>query len=128
MGESWDFQAFEDMNGLRFSWNEWPSNKTEANRVVVPIAALYTPMKHIETMPPPFEYEPLRCKCSDLNRTRPSPRAGPPLRRKASAAPTEERIGVMCSFPAVRWTASFTAFRSMLNGSPVRGSVVGSGG
>ena len=42
MEGTWDFQSFEDQNGLRFSWNEWPSTKTEAQRVVVPISCLYT--------------------------------------------------------------------------------------
>ena len=42
MGETWDFQQFEDGNGLRFSWNTWPATKTEAQRVVVPISCLYT--------------------------------------------------------------------------------------
>ncbi len=36
------FHAFEEQNGLRFSWNEWPSTKSEATRSVVPIGCLYT--------------------------------------------------------------------------------------
>ena len=42
--------------------NEWPSTKVDAARIVVPIAALYTPLKHIEGMPPAMPYEPARCK------------------------------------------------------------------
>ena len=37
-----NFHAFEEQNGLRFSWNEWPSTKSEATRIVVPIGCLYT--------------------------------------------------------------------------------------
>ena len=36
----WDFLAYEAQNGLRFSWNEWPSTTVEAARIVVPIACL----------------------------------------------------------------------------------------
>ena len=73
-------------------------------------------------------YEPVRCRCSDFNRMRPSPRSGPPLRRSASAAPMELRSGVTWSRPAVRAAARFTAARSMVNGSPVSASRVGSRG
>ena len=73
-------------------------------------------------------YEPVRCRCSDFNRMRPSPRSGPPLRRSASAAPMELRSGVTWSRPAVRAAARFTAARSMVKGSPVSASRVGSAG
>jgi protein transport protein SEC23 len=42
--------------------NEWPSTKVDAARIVVPLAALYTPMKHIESMPATLPYEPAKCK------------------------------------------------------------------
>jgi hypothetical protein len=39
--EGWDFSQSEDRDGIRFSWNEWPLNRLEATRVVVPIGCLY---------------------------------------------------------------------------------------
>ena len=47
--------------GIRLSWNAWPSSKLEATRIVVPIAALYTPLKQREDLAPVF-YEPVTCK------------------------------------------------------------------
>ncbi len=47
--------------GVRFSWNTWPSSRLEATRTVVPIAALYTPLKEREDLPPVM-YEPVTCK------------------------------------------------------------------
>ncbi|SPO23108.1 probable SEC23 - component of COPII coat of ER-golgi vesicles [Ustilago trichophora] len=51
----------EDRDGVRLSWNVWPSSKIEATRTVVPIAALYTPLKEREDLPPVL-YEPVTCK------------------------------------------------------------------
>lgn len=43
------FQEFisqnEDQDGVRLSWNVWPSSRLEATRLVVPLACLYTPLK-----------------------------------------------------------------------------------
>ena len=47
-----DFYQRETQDGLRFSWNYWPNNKLGATRAVLPIGALYTPMKEIEGMAP----------------------------------------------------------------------------
>lgn len=38
-------QQQEDTEGLRFSWNVWPSSKLEATRLVVPLGCLFTPLK-----------------------------------------------------------------------------------
>jgi protein transport protein SEC23 len=35
----------EDRDGVRMSWNVWPSSKLEAAKLVVPLACLYTPLK-----------------------------------------------------------------------------------
>jgi len=59
--QGYDFQAEEDRNGIRFSWNEWPSSKIDAERAVVPLGCLYSPLKRVENMPI-LEYEPIRCK------------------------------------------------------------------
>lgn len=47
--------------GVRFSWNAWPSSRIEATRTVVPISALYTPLKERDDLPPVM-YEPVTCK------------------------------------------------------------------
>lgn len=49
--------------GVRFSWNAWPSSRIEATRTVVPISALYTPLKERDDLPPVL-YEPVTCKAS----------------------------------------------------------------
>lgn len=38
-------QQNEDRDGVRFTWNVWPSSRLEATRLVVPIGALYQPLK-----------------------------------------------------------------------------------
>ncbi|KAL7424541.1 GTPase-activating protein S23 [Cryptotrichosporon argae] len=55
------FEDIEDRDGVRFSWNAWPSSRIEATRTVVPISALYTPLKEREDLPPVL-YEPVTCK------------------------------------------------------------------
>eukprot|EP01084_Bolivina_argentea_P086638 156588_1 len=51
----------EAKDGCRFSWQLWPSTHLEATRIIVPIAALYTPLKLCEDMPSPLLYDPIRC-------------------------------------------------------------------
>lgn len=38
-------QQNEDRDGVRMSWNVWPSSRLEATRLVVNLACLYTPLK-----------------------------------------------------------------------------------
>lgn len=38
-------QQNEDRDGVRISWNVWPSSKLEATRMVVPLGVLVTPLK-----------------------------------------------------------------------------------
>ena len=47
--------------GVRLSWNVWPSSRIEATRIVVPVSALYTPLKIRQDLPPVL-YEPVTCK------------------------------------------------------------------
>ncbi|KAJ3736795.1 protein transporter SEC23 [Lentinula guzmanii] len=56
-----DFEDVEERDGVRLSWNVWPSSRIEATRTVVPISALYTPLKIREDLPPVL-YEPVACK------------------------------------------------------------------
>ncbi|EDO18363.1 hypothetical protein Kpol_1013p35 [Vanderwaltozyma polyspora DSM 70294] len=45
-----DFETNEDINGIRFSWNVFPSTKADAAKNVVPVACMYTPLKEIEEL------------------------------------------------------------------------------
>ncbi|KAG0309085.1 GTPase-activating protein S23 [Dissophora globulifera] len=56
-----NFEEIEDQDGIRFSFNAWPSSRAEATKAVVPIAALYTPLKEREDLPLIY-YEPVTCK------------------------------------------------------------------
>lgn len=55
------FHSQNRILGVRLSWNVWPSSRIEATRTVVPISALYTPLKLREDLPPVL-YEPVACK------------------------------------------------------------------
>merc|ERR1719221_801216 len=52
------------MNGVRMSWNIWPSTRLDATRAIVPVGALYTPLKPTEGLQL-VEYEPVYCKTRD---------------------------------------------------------------
>ncbi|KAG7661938.1 SEC23 [[Candida] subhashii] len=55
-----DFEATEDINGVRFAWNAFPSTKVEASKIVVPTGALYTPLKLRDDLPI-VAYDPFFC-------------------------------------------------------------------
>jgi len=56
-----DFHEVEATDGVRWSWNVWPSTRLEATRIVVPLGCLYTPLKAIENLPL-VNYDPVVCK------------------------------------------------------------------
>ncbi|KAG1884691.1 hypothetical protein F4604DRAFT_1977001 [Suillus subluteus] len=56
-----NFEDVEEWDGVRLSWNVWPSSRIEAMQTVVPISALYTPLKQQEDLPPVL-YKPVMCK------------------------------------------------------------------
>jgi len=56
-----DVHEVEATDGVRFSWNVWPSSRLEATRMVVPLGCLYTPLKPIAELPL-LPYEPVVCK------------------------------------------------------------------
>ncbi|KZV79466.1 hypothetical protein EXIGLDRAFT_743128 [Exidia glandulosa HHB12029] len=58
---SFNVEDIEDRDGVRLSWNVFPSSRIEATRTVVPVAALYNPLKFREDLPPVL-YEPVACK------------------------------------------------------------------
>ncbi|KAI8925530.1 hypothetical protein BC831DRAFT_460352 [Entophlyctis helioformis] len=55
------FEDIEDATGVRLSWNAWPTSRIEATRMVVPIGAMYTPLKEREGVNA-LVYEPVTCK------------------------------------------------------------------
>lgn len=53
-------QQQEDRDGVRFSWNVWPSSRIDSTRLVVPIGTLFTPLKERPDLPP-IQYDPVMC-------------------------------------------------------------------
>ncbi|QIW98260.1 hypothetical protein AMS68_003778 [Peltaster fructicola] len=51
----------EERDGIRLSWNTFPSSRMEASRLVVPIGALYTPLKE-KPEGALLSYAPVVCK------------------------------------------------------------------
>lgn len=52
--------SLDDSNGIRFTWNTFPSNRADAGKIVVPVGFHYTPNKKSETIQV-LEYDPLVC-------------------------------------------------------------------
>mmetsp|Transcript_13619 Transcript_13619/g.42836 ORF Transcript_13619/g.42836 Transcript_13619/m.42836 type:complete len:785 (-) Transcript_13619:227-2581(-) len=55
------FEDIEERDGVRFTWNVWPSSRLEATRLVVPLAATYSPLKRTEKLQR-LPYAPVHCK------------------------------------------------------------------
>ncbi|CAD7093485.1 unnamed protein product [Hermetia illucens] len=53
-------QQNEDRDGIRLTWNVWPSSRIDAGRLVVPLACLYQPLKERPDLPP-VQYDPVLC-------------------------------------------------------------------
>lgn len=53
-------QQNEDRDGIRFTWNVWPSSRIDATKLVVPLGCLYQPIKERPDLPP-ILYEPVLC-------------------------------------------------------------------
>jgi protein transport protein SEC23 len=56
-----DWSEAEERDGLRLSWNTWPSTRIEASKVIAPLGALYTPLKKLEALQL-RPMEPVTCK------------------------------------------------------------------
>lgn len=56
------FYDQEEKDGVRFSWNTWPTSRIQAQRLVVPVGCMYTPLKQVKNLPAPLAYHPVRCK------------------------------------------------------------------
>lgn len=63
-----DVRASEAINGIRSSWNIWPSTRLDATRIIVPLGCLYTPLKETEGLQL-VEYEPITCKGRECGAT-----------------------------------------------------------
>jgi len=59
-----DVRAGEAVNGIRMSWNIWPSTRLDATRIIVPLGCLFTPLRATEGLQL-VEYEPIICKARD---------------------------------------------------------------
>ncbi|KAL0270106.1 UNVERIFIED_CONTAM: hypothetical protein PYX00_007623 [Menopon gallinae] len=57
-------QQNEDRDGIRFTWNVWPSSRVEATKLVVPLGCLYQPLKERPDLPP-IQYDPVLCTRSN---------------------------------------------------------------
>ncbi|KAG9430916.1 protein transport protein Sec23A isoform X1 [Apis florea] len=53
-------QQNEDRDGIRITWNVWPSSRVDATRLVVPLGTLYQPIKERPDLPP-IQYDPVLC-------------------------------------------------------------------
>jgi hypothetical protein len=56
-----DLLKIEERDGIRFSWNIWPSSRIDAGRIVVPIACLYSPLQK-NSLTPLVAYDPVQCR------------------------------------------------------------------
>ncbi|RCV11997.1 hypothetical protein SETIT_2G232200v2 [Setaria italica] len=56
-----DFLDLEAQDGIRMPWNVIPGTKQEALNCVIPVSAIYTPLKSIPDIPV-LPYSPLRCR------------------------------------------------------------------
>ena len=50
----------EERDGVRFTWNVWPSTRLEATRLVVPLGCQFTPLKERYDLPA-LNYDPVLC-------------------------------------------------------------------
>lgn len=54
------FDAEEERDGVRLSWNAWPASKNDAAGLVIPLACMYSPFKQTAQLPR-VNYEPIMC-------------------------------------------------------------------
>ncbi|KAF9625053.1 hypothetical protein IFM89_017788 [Coptis chinensis] len=56
-----EFMDLEYQDGVRMPWNVFPGSKQEQTNSIIPVSAIYTPLKPFPDMPV-VPYSPLRCK------------------------------------------------------------------
>lgn len=54
-------QQNEDRDGVRFTWNVWPSSRVESQKLIVPLSVLYQPFKERSDINNVVAYEPVVC-------------------------------------------------------------------
>ena len=54
------FQESEEMDGVRFSWNFWPTSSKDLDNMVVPIGCVYSPLRPERVQQ--VKYDPIPCK------------------------------------------------------------------
>ncbi|VDD90831.1 unnamed protein product [Enterobius vermicularis] len=57
----------ENIDGVKMTWNVWPHSRIDAQRLVVPVATFFTPLKERpvdQPQQPPLEYDPVLCQKS----------------------------------------------------------------
>ncbi|KAL8227966.1 hypothetical protein R6Q57_015550 [Mikania cordata] len=57
-----EFLDLETQDAVRMPWNVLPGTKQEAAQCVIPISAIYTPIKPLPETTPLLPYSPLRCR------------------------------------------------------------------
>lgn len=57
-----EFLDLEAQDGVRMPWNVLPGTKSESAQCVIPISAIYTPLKPLPADAPTLPYSPLRCR------------------------------------------------------------------
>ncbi|XP_010522501.1 PREDICTED: protein transport protein sec23-1 [Tarenaya hassleriana] len=55
-----DFLELEAIEGLRWSWNSWPTTKSDCQSLVVPLSIMCTPLMQSSELPV-IQYDPLIC-------------------------------------------------------------------
>lgn len=56
-----DYQAIEDKDGVRCTWNYFPKDSKTLEDLIIPLAVVYTPYKLVEE-PARLDYGPQKCK------------------------------------------------------------------
>ncbi|XP_071931547.1 protein transport protein SEC23 C-like isoform X2 [Coffea arabica] len=57
-----EFLDLEAQDAVRMPWNVLPGTKSESAQCVIPISAIYTPLKPLPPTTPVLPYSPLRCR------------------------------------------------------------------
>lgn len=57
-----EFLDLEAQDAVRMPWNVLPGTKSESAQCVIPISAIYTPLKPLPAEVPTLPYAPLRCR------------------------------------------------------------------
>ncbi|XP_024962323.1 protein transport protein SEC23-like [Cynara cardunculus var. scolymus] len=57
-----EFLDLETQDAVRMPWNVLPGTKQEAAQCIIPVSAIYTPLKPLPNTTPLLPYTPLRCR------------------------------------------------------------------